>query len=324
MFTNSSFILKKDSSAYTIPVEYVTTYFNNNDVVKIAPKDQLSSSFVPALEAIDYQESNWKGYTTIALDLERVNIDTVSSSKKLESSAPKDWKKITLKHLLRLECGVGLTAQSAYISNGIHQLNIDNLSFDKSVNSSQIIYGYYASFAYRLNNLNALYWTNSDILVNDYLMHQNEIGYKRTIPIKTIGKDILFEVDGAWQWGEVGYSLGSTSSTQHFNFGGKTFKQEKIQAYTGVNTYGFKANGTLSIQLSNRLYLDLTGAYLYPLNSSDVIILKEQSGFFLTRKTALETLDNNTINYSIDGTPSTSSNIDLNNWSLSVGIKIKY
>lgn len=151
----------------------------------------------------------------------------------------------------------------------------------------------------------------------------NEIQLTHFVPIKTTGKPILGTVSLGWQWHTFGESLGQQSSNEDFDFGGRRLKRREIQAYTGIKQNGFTLGTGLMFKISNMYYLDVSADYFIPLKTTDLIILKERSGFSPFRKTAIEEINNPSILYTANGLPSTQSGVNINLLSLSLGLTMK-
>jgi hypothetical protein len=157
---------------------------------------------------------------------------------------------------------------------------------------------------------------------NVHSFHGPYIEYK--LPLKTMGKNIFLYPNVSYVWNKYGRSVGVKEINSHFTFGGKRFKQDKIQAFPGIKHEGVKLGGSLLYQISNFVYLDLQLHYYLPVSSKDVLYLKEKSGFFLMRKTAHESISSTNAQLFYDGQPTPGSGVKYNNWLPAVGIRIMF
>ena len=198
------------------------------------------------------------------------------------------------------------------------------LYFKKDRKNSDYTFGYSTHLGYKvtLHNVVQIHWAKQ--LNRESFIRNNHYSYKRLIPLKTMGRQIIANVNMGLEWQKAGFSMGTQKSSQDFTFGGKKFKNEKVQAYAGYKSNGLSLGSGVYIQLSNLFHVSLSGNYYVPSKTDDIIILQERSGFFLGRKKAYENLSNPHIQYSIDGLSSLISGLENKNWSGMVGIRMKF
>jgi hypothetical protein len=162
--------------------------------------------------------------------------------------------------------------------------------------------------------------SNSD----DFYLQHYYLGGRYYFPLKTVGNQILLNLDGGFSWGNMGVSLGEEHSDHSFSFGGKKIKADEVHAYTGLRQCGVKAGAGLTYQLSSRFHLEIGASYLFPVVEKDIAILEEKSGFFLFRKKAYEELSNEDIDYRIDDVPRNDSGMRFDGWSFQAGLKMMF
>ncbi len=307
------------------PLEYIITSYSANNVLKI-PFDSISPiTFTPAFQANFYSESNWKDYNILPLNNDFL-IDSITSKNILLSQSKKtqylNWREILYKILKRFEYEYGVEIIKTQIPKALYSFNYLNLSFQNSFQSNYIL-SEHSSINYKINSKNQLIYISNNPFYKNNFVDKTSFKYNRVIPLKTLGKQIIGNLNLGWQWQKVGYSLGTEKSDHDFSFGGKKFKNDKIQAYSGLKMNGLTIGASIDYQISNRLYLNLSSNYLSPIKTEDIITLQERSGFFLFRKHASEPISNKNIDYFINGNPSNKSGIKFNNWSFGIGIKMK-
>ncbi len=307
------------------PLEYIITSYSANNVLKI-PFDSISPiTFTPAFQANFYSESNWKDYNILPLNNDLL-MDSITSKSIFLSQSKKaqylNWREILYKILKRFEFECGVEIIKNQIPKASYSLNYLNLSFQNNLHSNYII-SEHASINYKINNRNQLIYKTNTPFNKNLFINETILKYNRVIPLKTLGKQIISNVNLGWQWQKVGYSLGTEKSDHDFSFGGKKFKNDKIQAYSGLKMNGLTLGASIDYQISNRLYLNLSSNYLSSIKTKDIITLQERSGFFLFRKHASESISHKDINYYINGNLSNKSRMEFNNWSFGIGIKMK-
>ncbi len=318
-------IKTSNNKVISSPLEYIITSYSANNVLKI-PFDSISPiTFTPAFQANFYSESNWKDYNILPLN-NNFLIDSITSKNILLSQSKKtqyqNWREILYKILKGFEYEYGVEIIKTKIPKALYSFNYLNLYFQNNLHSNYII-SEHASINYKINNRNQLtYKTNYSFKKNSSI-NETILKYNRVIPLKTLGKQIIGNLNLGWQWQKVGYSLGTEKSDHDFSFGEKKFKNDKIQAYSGLKMNGLTLGTSIDYQISNRLYLNLSSNYLSPIKTEDIITLQERSGFFLFRKHASEPISNKNIDYYINGNPSNKSGMKYNNWSFGIGIKMK-
>ncbi len=318
-------IKTSNNKVISSPLEYIITSYSANNVLKI-PYDSISPiTFVPAIQAKFYSDSNWKDYNVLPLNNE-ILMDSITSKSILLSQSKKakylNWREKLYKILKRFEFEYGVEIIKTQIPKASYGLNYLNLSFQNTLQSNYII-SEYGSYNYKINSKNQLICKTNGPFGKNNFMKNTILKYNRVVPIKTLGKQIIGNFNIGWQWQKVGYSLGTEKSKQDFSFGGKKIKNDKIQAYSGLKLNGLTIGASVDLQFSRRFYLNLSTNYMSPVKTEDIITLQERSGFFLFRKHASESISNKNIEYNINGTPSNKSGMEFNNWSFSVGIKMK-
>ena len=320
------FFQQRDSVTTKTSSEYITTSFVDRNVEKIVFEEQKPITYVPAIEAMYYHQSDWKEFNTLPLEGHLENMDSIML-KSIFSTNPKsnlNWRLRAMKIIQNFEFSYGINVHGVSSSAANYQLNYQHLNFKNDKRSSDYMLSYVTHFGYKFSahNLVQVHWAKQ--LSRESFIRNNHYSYKRLIPLKTMGHQIIANVDLGWEWQKAGFSLGTETSGQDFTFGGKKFKNEKVQAYAGYKSNGLSLGSGVDIQLNHLFHLSLSGNYFFPAKTQDIIILKERSGFILARKKVHENLSNPHIQYSIDGLPSIKSGLENNNWSAMVALKMKF
>lgn len=121
-----------------------------------------------------------------------------------------------------------------------------------------------------------------------------------------------------------GCSIGTQNFEKDFNFRRKKFKNSKVEALTGIKHNGWQVGSGVLYHLLPMFYLDITGSFYLPTSNQGVLYLKERSGFFLTRKTANEALNETEAVLNINGVPTQQSGVSNDNWSVSLGLRMMF
>lgn len=318
-------IKTSNDKVISCPLEYIVTSISTNDAQKI-PYDSITPlTYIPATEAEDFASSDWKYFNTVPLNTYS-KVDTTQAAQLFNNS----HNSVSENHMLqflriyrKLSFEYNVRANSTSVHQNYYSLNYNNLDWEKQHEGTEITYNYHGGLSYFINPLNTISYSYSEALSRKYFNNSTNLSYHRLLPLKTMGRKIIANLNAGWEWQKSGFSLGTASSDMDFSFGGKKFKQEKIQVYSGLKMNGLNLGAGIDFQFSNLLYLTLSTNYMTPLKTDDIITLQERSGFFLFRKQAHEKILNTNIEYQINGVPSQKSGMKFNNWSFGVGIKMK-
>lgn len=322
---NEKFLLH-DSLIYLSPLQYIVTKVQDSLVHKIPFQEQIPITYIPSVEAVFYHQSDWKEFNTLPLEGNQHDLDSLKVKSILSSNAKRnsDWRINMVKILRNLEFSYGISINGVNSAAANYQLDYQHLNFKNDKNSSDYVLSYATQIGYKISPHNVIQGQTAKRFSRESFIKNHYYSYKRLIPLKTMGHQIIANVNLGWEWQKVGFSLGTEKSGQDFYFGGKKFKNEKIQAYAGYKSNGLSVGSGIDFQLSNLIHLSLAGNYYLPAKAQDIIILQERSGFFLGRKDAHENLSNSNIQYSIDGLPSLKCGLENKNWNVIMGIKMKF
>ncbi len=320
-------ILKQRDSVTTHCLsEYIISSFDDDEVGKIAFEEQAPITYTPSVEAVFYHQSDWKEFNTLPLEGNQHDLDSLKVKSILSSNAKRnsDWRINMMKIMRNLEFSYVISINGVNSAAANYQLDYQHLNFKNDKNSSDYVLSYATQIGYKISPHNVIQGQTAKQFSRESFIKNHYYSYKRLIPLKTMGHQIIANVNMGWEWQKVGFSLGTQKSGQDFYFGGKKFKNEKIQAYAGYKSNGLSVGSGIDFQLSNLIHLSLSGNYFIPSKTQDIIILQERSGFFLGRKGAQENLSNSNIQYSIDGLPSLKCGLENKNWNVIMGIKMKF
>lgn len=312
----------EDNSVFYSSGSYIVSAYKTADIISIPYSEQISIGYVPSVEAENYSDANWKNYNTLANVL---NIDTVRTKETFQTGPSSLSKREKWANIIRkTELSYKIAHHSYSLSSGLYQLNINGVSYVKNLSGAGTTLALEMNIGYRLSkHLSAGYTLGEGFSENN--LHSNHgpyIEYK--LPLKTMGKQIIFCPNLSYVWNKFGRSVGVQEVKPDFSFGGRKFKQDKIKAYPGIKHEGVKLGGSLLYQISNFIYLDLQLSYYLPVSSEDVLYLEEKSGFFLMRKTAHGSISSNNAQLFYDGQPTSGNIVKYDNWLPSVGVRIMF
>lgn len=313
-------IRTKNDSIYYSPLEYVVTSIATDEVETIEYAEQIPVSYTPSLDAMDYRNSNWKSYATLK---DVIQADTLLHKQVFTNSSPqKSGSEWFAKMMQKLDVSYGIGYRPYEMREGSYLIGIEGESYSSHIKDAGTTLVVDALIAYNVSRkLNIGYNLSSGLSTNNLLeSHGPRIAYK--LPLKTMGKNLFLEPQVGYVWQKYGRSVGIKEFNNDFSFGGKMFKNKRVQALPGIKHHGVQLGGSLLYQLLPILYLDVAASYYKSVASDEVLYLKEQSGFFLTRKTAHEALNNTDAVLMIDGVSTQKSGVSYDNWSLSVGVRI--
>ncbi|MCT4587807.1 MAG: hypothetical protein N4A71_08295 [Carboxylicivirga sp.] len=312
----------KDGHLYNSPLELVVTKTKASAIDAIPFRCQLPLAYVPDREASNYFESDWRSYNTLSqVEL----IDTLSSKKLFENAEQSLSKKDRfLEVFSHLDFSYRLGYQAYHLTKGWRQLDFQEVAFEKNLEDAGTTLVVEGMVAYNLTQrFNIGYLIEVGLGDNNLQdKHGPQLIYK--LPLKTMGKNLLLEPQLAYVWHKFGRSVGTQTFDQKFSFGGKDFKQSKVEALPGIRHHGLQIGSSLLYQLSARLYLDMNASYYMASHTEEVLFLQERSGFFLTRKTAFEPLAETEAILTINDEVIQTSGINYDNWAISIGVRIAF
>ncbi len=311
-----------DKSVFYTSSSYIVSAYKDDGFMSIPYSEQISIGYVPSIEAENYSDSNWKNYNTLASVL---NIDTVRTKETFQTGPSSLSKRDKWANLMRkTEVSYKITQHPYSLSPGLYQLYFNGVNYEKTLSGAGTTLALEMNIGYRLSkHLSAGYTLAEGFSENN--LHSNHgpyIEYK--LPLKTMGKQIIFCPNLSYVWNKFGRSVGVQDIKPDFNFGGRKLKQDKIKAYPGIKHEGVKLGGSLLYQVSNFIYLNLQLSYYLPVSSKDVLYLEEKSGFFLMRKTAHGSISSTNTQLIYDGQPTSGNVVKYDNWLPSFGLRIMF
>nr|WP_321450120.1 carboxypeptidase-like regulatory domain-containing protein [uncultured Carboxylicivirga sp.] len=312
----------KEGDIFYSPLEMVVTKNKAGNIAAIPYNCQIQLGYVPDREATDYYRSNWKNYNTLT---KAEVIDTLVSKRYFSSTNQQSIKKHQLIDLLKkLDLSYKVSYQPYHLSPGKRQLAYQDINYNKNISNEGTTIALDMLLAYNISKrFNVGYIVETGFSEANLQDKQGpQLAYK--IPLKTMGNNVIFEPQIAYVWHSFGRSVGTQSFDNSFQFGGKKFKNTKVEALPGIKHHGFQAGGSLLYQLSSIVYLDIQANYYMPSKTTELLFFKERSGFFLFRKTAHESLTDTDASLSIDGIQTFKSGVSYDNWSISAGIRLMF
>ncbi|WP_439183095.1 carboxypeptidase-like regulatory domain-containing protein [Carboxylicivirga taeanensis] len=312
----------KNGDIFYSPLEMVITNSKTANIAAIPFNSQMQVTYVPDREATDYLESDWKDYNTLS----KVEVvDTLVAKQLFNNRHQPAHKKGQLGNFLRkLEVSYKIAYQPYQLTSGVRHLTYGEAIYGQNLHDAGTTLTLDMLIAYKLSlRINIGYiveagWSDTNLQEK----HGPQIAYK--LPLKTMGNNLFLEPQIAYVWHQFGRSVGIQQFDNDFSFGGKTFKNKKVQALPGIKHHGLQAGGNLLYQLSPMFYLDVNASYYMPVATDEVLFMKEKSGFFLTRKTAHEPLDETEGILRIDGVATQKSGATYDNWSMSIGLRMMF
>ncbi|TCO08340.1 carboxypeptidase-like regulatory domain-containing protein [Natronoflexus pectinivorans] len=306
--------------------EYVTFKIETDNVSNFSYRDQVSEMHIPALEAVDYKKSDWKDYNVLTLPGDVNMVDTIQGFNLLSSKSkrPKSFKQGFANIMRNIEYGINVSWIDFDAPGGDYVMEYGDLDFYKHRNQKHGALLFKTHVGYRINKQFYATYNSAESLDKEFYYKYYYLGGRYYLPLKTIGNQVLLNIDGGLSWQNMGVSLGEERSYQSFSFGGRRLNADKVEAYTGLRGIGFKGGAGLSYQVSSLFHIEVGSNYLHPISMKDVAILSEKSGFLLFRKSAYEELSNTEINYRINDVRQETSGLRLSGWGFSIGMKMMF
>ena len=319
IYENETIHNKKNEVFYS-PLEFVITDIKTSSVTPLPYNIQIPLSYVPSFEATDYHHSDWKNYSTLA---DAIVVDTIVAKQVFKAPLPN--KKAQFKQFIsKLNLAYKIAYQPYQMPSGDYQVNFEGTSYQQDLSNAGTTLALDMLIAYKLTKRFNMGYGISSGLSNNNIQDSHGPVLEYKFPLKTMGKDIYFSPSLAYMWHKFGRSVGTQNIDSDFSFGGKTFKNNQVQALAGIQHQGFQIGGSFLYQLSALFYLDVAAHYYRPTSTTDVLYLKEKSGFFLTRKKAHEAFSERDATLYINGVETQSSGVKYDNWSVSVGFRMMF
>jgi hypothetical protein len=334
IISDEIFYRKTQSVTFELKSEYVTNEIYSDTIKPIPLIERIEFGDIFSEKAKKYYSDDyWGEYNILKKDSSeddqiKLLYDTLESKKLLTQRTLYTKKNNILKILSNFEVSYGISYYSIAGEDGIYNVNYRNnnteLSFSEELNKlsyninylSQIRYNfnYRWSFNYAIQNSLS---KKSKTTVHDLGMSCRMLLNKRSRPI-FIGLSLLIS------YNSYARNFSIYENNAEFEFGNKNIDAEKLQFRIGNNTLGIKSRIAFEYQLKRRLYLITSANYYFPLYAVDKLYLEEKSGFFLTRKKANLSLTNDKLDIQFNNEKTKKSHIIFNNYSIDLGIMLKF
>ena len=338
VFFNLYFINSIYNSNLFYTKEYLTTKIQTDSVKPIPYSEQISYTDIFLDKSTEYDNSFWKDYNVIEQDsLDKQKIDLFYSnneSKKLLTTkqvVKPTTRDIILKIASKFNFSYGISYIPLNSKGGNYDLTyLDNsnneiLSTNKNIRPFEQVYSLETEIQYKITknwllDYNSLTSLNKNSYIDGY-----DLGITYRTPLKQRGKPIFINASLVFSNNGFYKKLDAINNNYgDFKINNKKINADKLTVFIGDNYLGIKPKITISQRIGRFLELTFNAAYLLDFNHKGQIVVKEKSGFFLTRKTAKTDIENSNINLLIDNNKTYNNQIYFNKYYFGISLSFGF
>ncbi|MFT3737296.1 MAG: carboxypeptidase-like regulatory domain-containing protein [Breznakibacter sp.] len=317
-------------------IEYITTSIQTDSVEPIPFDKEFGYLDIISIKADDYSISDWTDYNI----LEQDSILSTQASHSHEESmrllgqtypVKRNGKDVILSIVNKFILDYGVTYLPATSDGGAYSVYYqDNRNNDllkiKTLPSYSYSLNFYSKFAYSLNKQWGIFYASSSSLNSNQVCFDHDFGIQYAFPLFKKQRRFLFDSGFAYTYSAYNLNLGNAgkNGNSSISINHKEFDAKKINILWGQRSHGLKPSITINYKIGKITYLFAKASTIFEFASSDRIIFKEKSGFFLSRKTQSISMNNDRLDLLIDNTPVTRSNISIDPYQLSLGLSFRF
>lgn len=289
---------------------YTTTDYVTTDVkldsVKPIPFERRLEYLEPLISKADnYSKKGWTDYDALNKASSQKEELQFSNSMAEEIFRMEASKKLKAKNLifqvvqkLTFECGFSYNTASIK-SNNYHfiinqETGLQPFTITKQQSEKKESILIQTLMGYRLNkNFSVFIKGSSDYFSPDISSNEICYGLEFRKNLKSTGRPLFFEPSIAYCSKDYFVNLGTYSNPSAFHFGGEKIDARRIAFAYGLQQKTIAPRIAFSKRINRFASLKLFGTYNIPLDTKKAFRIKEKSGFFLSRKSAIASFENN-------------------------------
>jgi len=286
-------------------IDYITTDVKL-DSVKPIPFERRLGFFEPFMQKTDdYNKKGWTDYDELNSALSQKSELQFSTSTAEQIFNTKSSKKLVftnklLKILLKLNFEYGLSFNTVNLNSNNYNFifnpggGLQQFTINKQQPSRKEAVVIQSLIGYRLNkNLSIFIKGTDDYFNSDISSDEHYYGIQYRKNLKSNGRPLFFEPSIAYCSKDYFVNLGTYSNPTSFHFGGEKIDARRIAFAYGLQQKTIAPQIAFSKRISRFASLKIFGTYNIPLDTKKAFRIKEKSGFFLSRKSAIAGFENN-------------------------------
>ncbi len=323
------FLNSHNNKAFEINSDYVTTSFNNTDIKPLKFNNQLRYTDILSDIATSYEKSYWKDFIIIEQDsLNSAKIKLNFSTQDADNFLKTEHKhtKTFLDYYIQLfshlyfDYNFSATDYSFDVKN-IQVMWQDNIVYNNTINTNEKKLSLGIAIGYKLTKKLAIEYKLNTNKFNDIYHQVKQYGLNYLIPLKRVGKQFFAQPSISYFNSYGGHIIGFVDMPNPTTIDKKVFKKGGANIYTGKKYQGISTGIIFKTNITKMLHFVVGANYYFPVTTTDMCLLKEDSGLF--EEKAYQPF-NNDIEYYEDGERRYSSSFELNNWSINAGIRFEF
>lgn len=314
---------------------YVTSSIKTDSVKPIPFNEEFAYTDVISISAENYSQALWKDYNILENDssLSAQQTFNEDESRKILArnyTVQKTRREKFFEIAKHFTCNYGLKYLPANNLNGKYQFafnqnNISVLGVEKEIPPSSYTIAVYSKVAYTFRRHFGVYFSSVGALESSLYFKTWEMGLQYGAPVFRNSRKWFADFSIGYAHAAYYYKLGTAeNSAGEILIGNKTFDAKKIGVFTGTGYSSLVPSLTFSYKVRRMTYLFLTTSGELRLNSENMTLLKEKSGFFLTRKSKRMETGNNQIQLNTDGEKKESRVYNIQPYTVTLGLSFKF
>lgn len=292
------------------------------DKVDVIPyKQELLFTDIYRDKLVKSTESKWKNYNVLKEDTVFLS-QKYFLSKKYNPKETLKMKDYILKYSSKFSTSyfLGILPVSSNPKDYSLLFSNNNKIYKSAYQASAInispMFGF--SVFYALTRHHRFSYFNSKNVSKNYFASFFNINYSYQFKLNKMGKSVFFQPTIGYSRRNTGVYTGNFIGENNISLNKTTLNSEIISSYIGNKEQGVSLGFSIFIPIATQFNFFINSSYFYGLKSNPTLILKENKGFYLFRKTAYVPLDNNII-FKENGVQVEKSDVLPNNIVINIG-----
>jgi len=314
--------------------EYISTAIFTDLVNPIPLGEQINYSDFFSEKAKDFYSADyWEEYDVLERDStlgKQIKLlYSPEQSKSLLTENTKFKKMNNLRKVLsKFNNRFGLCFMPVNGNEGLYDVSYKNsgktISLNEHLKPFENILCLNAQLDYNLNNKWALNFSVSGKSNKTLKTKSYDLGASYRMLLNITTKPLILDLSLRYSFNKFSRNFSNYKNNTSFKMGNKTIDAESLRFGIGYNTNGLLPQLGLTYQLKNKLWLYASTGYYLPVNTNHKLYVSEKSGFFLTRKSSDIKLSDSSLQVTYNGSPTTVSHVNFENYNAKLGVVIKF
>ncbi len=330
-YSRSKRLFYENKNLYEIVSEYISNQIFTDTVKAIPFKDRINYGDIFSEKAKNYVSDNyWQEYNILkkdsALKKQLIQLYDTTKSKEVLNRKTKYVKNNKLKKILsQFNFIYGASFYPFNTEQANYSINYNNLiEFSESLNKINYNIALLFQFNYQLNYRWEYTFAINSSFGNNLKTESYETGAAYNILLNKKTNPLILKLGLLYAYNKFIRYFSTYQNSKEFEFGNKTIDANQLKFGIGNSSHNIKAMISLEYKLEKRTWLFFGGGYFFPVKQNEKLFLEEDSGNVFTRKNANIPLNSPLLKVGYNGKQTTKSYVDFNNYSINLGLLIKF